>query len=338
MDVISRDSRLLITGGSGFIGTNAMEWAILRSIKVVNLDITPPRNPEHMLYWREVDIRVKDAFMDALSEFNPTHILHLAATTGMDIKDMSVLDANTIGVQNLIDISAELKELKRIVFTSSLLVCENGYIPTSDTDYNPPNLYGKSKMIGEQLVRAAGMNCEWVIVRPTSIWGPWFEHSYKSFFKTIDNNRYMHIGYDEFQKPASFVGNTVHMMIDLLYSEVQSVSGSTYYLADYPWYSTRKWANSIQQILSSKPVPTAPMWFLKLLGNLGDAIKIITKYDPPLTTFRLNNMLTGGSYPVDNTKAICGELPHDLNDSVFQTAKWMYHHDMIKHEPRDIKK
>jgi GlcNAc-P-P-Und epimerase len=330
--------RVLITGGSGFIGTNAVEWALAQSIDVVNLDIVPPRNLEHMSYWQEVDIRIKNALIDAISNFNPTHILHLAATTGMEIKDMSELDANTVGVQNLIDISTEINNLKRIVFTSSLLVCENGYIPKSDTDYNPPNLYGKSKMIGEQYVRAAEMKCEWIIVRPTSIWGPWFEHSYKAFFKMIDKNRYMHIGYNEFQKPASYVGNTIHLMMELLFSVKSNVNCGTYYLADYPWYSTRKWANSIQLVMSSKPIPTAPLWFLKLIGFLGDAIKIITKYDPPLTTFRLNNMLTGGSYPVDNTRAICGELPHDLDDSVYQTAKWMYEQEMIKHEPKEIKK
>ena len=49
----------------------------------------------------------------------------------------------------------------------------------------PPNLYGESKVIGEKLVQESEINCDWVIVRPTSIWGPWFEHS-SDFFKVID--------------------------------------------------------------------------------------------------------------------------------------------------------
>ena len=330
--------RLLITGGSGFIGTNAMEWAIEHSMNVINYDIQPPRNLDHKNYWQEVDIRDKELFNTAISDFKPTHILHLAATTGMDIKDLSILDANTVGVENLIAIANDTNSLEGIVFTSSLLVCENGYIPQSELDYSPPNLYGESKVIGEKLVRSGDIKCKWVIVRPTSIWGPWFEHSYKAFFKIIDKNHYMHIGPDEFQKPAAYVGNTVDMMMKLLFSEGHEVHGKTYYLADYPWYSTRKWANTIQQVFASKPIRTAPMWLLRIIGFVGDSIKLVLRIDPPLTTFRLNNMLTGGAYPIDNTKSICGKLPYDLESAVYQTAKWMYGQKMIKHEPKEMKR
>ena len=176
--------KILITGGSGFIGTTAMEWA-LSKYKVVNLDIRPPKILEHQQHWRNVDIRDSKSFTDALVEFQPTHILHLAAMTGMDIHDMSFFDANTKGVDNLIQATQELPDLKRILFASSLLVCPNGYVPSSDTEFNPPNLYGESKVIGEKLVRESRMKCSWVIVRPTSIWGPWFEHSYRTFSKWL---------------------------------------------------------------------------------------------------------------------------------------------------------
>ena len=220
--------RLLITGGAGFIGTNAMGWAISNLQNVINIDIAEPNDEAHLPYWRKIDIRDKTALRETLKEFKPTHILHLAAMTGMDISDLSYFDANTIGVENLIEVSLEIQSLKRIVFTSSLLVCRNGYIPQNNTDYCPPNLYGKSKVIGERLVRESKLHCEWVIVRPTSIWGPWFEHSYKEFFKTIDKNRYMHIGRDEFCKPACFVGNTVYVMTKLLFEEKTGINGNTY--------------------------------------------------------------------------------------------------------------
>jgi nucleoside-diphosphate-sugar epimerase len=216
------------------------------------------------------------------------------------------------------------------------LVCENGYVPNSDTDYCPPNFYGKSKVIGEEKVRSSNLKCEWVIVRPTSIWGPWFDYSYKAFFKTIDKNRYMHIGKNEFQKPASFVGNTVHILMKILLKNDPEINNSTYYLADYPGYSTKEWANTIQKVLNSKKVKTAPLWLLKIIAIFGDYIKKILKFDSPLTSFRLNNMLTGGAYPVGKTTKVVGELPYDLNESVYLTAKWMYENNMIKHKPKKI--
>ena len=122
-------THLCITGGSGFIGTTAMKWALDQSIDVINFDIIPPKILSHQPYWKYVDIRDKKKFTSELENFRPTHILHLAAMTGMDIEDLSFFDANIIGVQNLLEASTSLKKLKRILFTSSLLVCRNGYVP-----------------------------------------------------------------------------------------------------------------------------------------------------------------------------------------------------------------
>jgi nucleoside-diphosphate-sugar epimerase len=254
----------------------------------------------------------------------------------MEHRNFDKLQCNIGGTDNLIESVKAVDSVKRIVFTSTLLVCEIGYIPINDTDYSPPNYYGKSKVIGEKKVRSSKLNCEWAIVRPTSIWGPWFDYSYKEFFHTIDKNRYLHLGKNEFQKPASFVGNTVHMMMKILLDNNSKINKSTYYLADYPWYSTKEWANTIQKTLNSKRIRTAPLWLLRFVGAVGDVMKIIFKFDPPLTSFRLNNMLKGGVYPVENTKDIIGELPYDLKESVYLTAKWMYDDSLIKHKPSRI--
>ena len=153
----------------------------------------------------------------------------------------------------------------------------------------------------------------------------------------IDKSKYMHIGDNEFQKPASFVGNTVYMMMKILFDNTKERDRGTYYLADYPWYSTREWAITIQKTLKTKRIKTAPMWLLRIIGKLGDLIKNIFKYDPPLTTFRLNNMQTGGEYPINNTQEICGDLPYNIDKAVFTTAQWMYEKDLIKHKPEEIK-
>ena len=42
--------KLCITGGSGFIGIAAMNWAIPK-YKAINFDIRPPKLLEHQQYW-----------------------------------------------------------------------------------------------------------------------------------------------------------------------------------------------------------------------------------------------------------------------------------------------
>jgi nucleoside-diphosphate-sugar epimerase len=182
--------RILVTGGSGFIGTNLIEFLRYTDIRFINIDINPPKIQDHNIFWRNVDIRNFSEFSRTIIDFSPTHIIHLAATTGIEDFDLSYFSANTDGVSNLVEICNSLKSLERVIFTSSLLVCKNGYIPQNDVDYCPSNSYGSSKVIGEKIVRDRA-KFSWVIVRPTAIWGPWFQHSYKAFFSSILRGYYL---------------------------------------------------------------------------------------------------------------------------------------------------
>lgn len=314
--------RLLITGGSGFIGTTAVNKALEYGYTIRNFDIKAPNIESHNRYWDNIDIRDRETFISAMIKFAPTHILHLAAKTGMDLHSMDELTANTEGVENLIDGANQLKTLKKVVFTSSLLVCKNGYIPQDENDYCPPNLYGRSKMIGEQIVRKANTTFSWVIVRPTSIWGPWFEHSYKSFFQIINKGIYFNPGKDNQIKPKSYVGNTVYMMYSLLFSENDIISHNVFYLGDYPQGNTREWAKEIAKQLGKGPIRTIPLFILKIAAIFGDILKIVG-IEFPITSFRLSNMLTGGIYPVEKTKEVVGDLPFSLELGVAETIAWM---------------
>ena len=328
-----REIRLCVTGGSGFIGTTVMQWALDQEWPVINFDIRPPKIFEHQQYWKYVDVRDAQTLSSALTEFQPSHILHLAAMTGMDIQDMSFFDANTKGVENLIQVTRELPNLQRVLFTSSLLVCRNGHVPSSDIEYCPPNLYGESKVTGEKLIRDSNMNCAWVIVRPTSVWGPWFEHSYRTFFRVIDRGFYVQPGNHPIVKPLSFVGNTVHMMQKLLLHPDNSVNGNTYYLGDYPENSIQEWADLIQQHLGKQKTLIFPIVLMKLMAAIGDLLKKIGWPDPPITTFRLRNMLTGAHYPIEKTQEVVGTLPYTLKDGVCQTLTWMYEQKLTRHKP-----
>ncbi len=323
--------RLLITGGSGFIGTSAIDWAIEEGLTVVNFDIRPPQKSIHQQYWKPVDIRERENLAKSVQGFGPTHILHLAAMTGMDIDNFDYFSTNTDGVENLMASTFRAPSLEKTLFTSSLLVCRNGYIPINDTDYCPPNLYGKSKMIGEQLVRSNPINGKWVIARPTSIWGPWFEHSYKTFFKMLDKGLYVHPGNTPIVKPLSFVANTVYMMSKLLFSESDSTCGQVYYLADYPEHSIQEWGNMIKRNLGTTRIPVFPISLLRVAAAAGDVLKKMGWREPPLTTFRLNNMLTGAHYPTEKIQQVAGSLPYAMEDGVRQTIQWMYEQRQIRH-------
>ena len=50
--------KIVITGGSGFIGTNLIERFMSENYDVCNLDFNEPKIAEHKSIWKNVDLRV----------------------------------------------------------------------------------------------------------------------------------------------------------------------------------------------------------------------------------------------------------------------------------------
>ena len=312
-------NRILITGGSGFIGTNAVEFYISRGYGVVNIDIKPPQEPDHEEYWKEVDILDLDKFQKVVEKFNPECVIHLAARANLTGNSLEDYAANIDGVENLIKIGNQVSSIKKIVFASTVLVCKRGYIPKNDEDYCPPVLYGESKMIGEKLVRKLSENFEWVIVRPTSIWGPWFGPTYRRFFEMIRDGKYFNFTGKMSTKTYGYVGNTVYQIDCILNSD--STHGNTYFLGDYEPTDIREWSHEIADEYD-KRVKTVPRSLIFLLAKIGDLLqKLNVKF--PMTTFRFKNMTTNGIKPLEETRKIAPDLKFSRSEGNKRTIEWL---------------
>jgi len=315
---------VLITGGSGFIGTNAIEYFARRGSEVVNLDIRPPRNPAHRSLWRHIDILEHGPLDAAVRGFDPHYVIHLAARTDLlETRDIRGYAANFEGTRYLIDACTGCKQLKRAVFASSRMVCRIGHTPRDETDYSPPNLYGESKVRAEQVVRESQPPFEWLIVRPTSIWGPWFDVPYKLFFTAIANRTYFHPRGRDPEKSFGFVGNSVYQYEKLFLAPLDIVQGMTLYQCDYPPLRLRQWADFITRAMNLAPVPSAPLPLLRAVAKAGDMLAKVGWTRVPLTTFRLTNLLTPMVFDTSVLEAACGPLPFSLEEGVALTVRWM---------------
>jgi len=317
------ETRILITGGSGFIGTNAVEHFLKLGYSVLNLDKKPPQNKAHLSLWSEVDILDAVKLRKAILGFQPQYLLHLAART--DLGEKKRLDgyaANIDGVKNVITAIKGCPSLRRIIIASSRMVCKIGYQPTSEEDYCPPNLYGQSKVITEQLIRNAELACEWIIVRPTSIWGPWFHVPYKIYFETISKRIYFNISGFNPIKSFGFVGNTIYQLERLFLSQSNKVDRRTLYLTDYPPIRVNEWSEIIRIRMKRPLISTIPYFVAKIGAICGDIVTPIFG-NFPLTSFRLDNLLTDMVYDTTELESLCGPLPFKLEEGVNLTVDWM---------------
>ncbi len=317
--------RVLVTGGSGFIGTNLVEHFLVREVDVVNIDIEPPRNSAHRHCWRKVDLLDKKVLREFIQAFRPTYVLHMGARTDLDGRAVSDYAVNTDGVRNLIEAMEGVSSIRRVVFASSRLVCRIGYQPVNESDYCPSTPYGESKVIGEKIVRDTGRNmpCPWVIVRPTSIWGPWFDIPYKTFFMTIAKGRYVHPGSGQIMKSFGFVGNAVYELVSLLKVDTDKVAGRTFYLADYPEINVAEMAETIRCAEGAPSIRSMPVPILRMIAWLGDLSKILGYPHPPLTSFRLANLLTPMVHDMKPLSQLVGRLPFSMHEGVSITVNWL---------------
>jgi nucleoside-diphosphate-sugar epimerase len=314
--------RILITGGSGFIGTNLVE-ALRSEHELLNIDIADPRNPAQRAIWKNVDITRGRDLTAAVSEFQPDTVVHLAARTDLDGRSIEDYAANTVGVSNLIDAVSATGSVQRVLFASTRLVCKIGYQPRAENDYCPTTPYGKSKIEGERLVRAAKQLPPWVIFRPTSIWGPWFEIPYKGFFKSVLRGVYIHPSGRTVRKSFGFVGNSVHQLRRLLEVGPSCFDRKTMYLADYQPIEVRSWAENIRQTGGGPPIREVPEPILRVAAVAGDVLYKVGMKNPPLTSFRLDNLLTEMLYDTEPLHRIVGDLPYTEADGVRMTIDWL---------------
>jgi nucleoside-diphosphate-sugar epimerase len=319
-------ARVLVTGGSGFIGTNLIDSFLADAWEVLNFDNDAVRDSRHSRLFRKGDIRDRDALTKALCDFHPTHVVHLAARTDLDGPTLADYDANTTGVQNMIDAIRAVGSVERVVFASTRYVHRTEIFPQRDDDYSPFTRYGESKVETERIVRASGLEIPWVLIRPTSIWGPWFRIPYRMFFDTVRRGVYVHPKGRHISKSYGYVGNVVHQIRQFLAVDAAKVNRRTFYVSDDQNMDVLQFAHSIQKAFGAPPIRQVPFFVMKSLAVTGDFLKKLGMSNPPLTSFRLNNLLTPMHYDMSATTAVAGPAPYTLDQGVQITADWIRQH------------
>lgn len=313
--------KILITGASGFIGTNLLEDCIHKGYTVCNIDCSAPKIDDRKNVWKKVDIRDYEAFEKAVLEFEPDYIVHLAARTDLDGKTLDDYSANVVGVENLMKIVSKLPNLRKIVIASSKFVTRNGYQIKNQFDYCPHTMYGESKVETEKMVWKIKPGCDWCIIRPTSIWGPWFGVPYRNFFDMVMRRMYFHIGHIKCHKTYGYIGNAIYQIEQLLMTDTPDENNKVFYIGDEPAYEINEWADEIAQELGFT-VPTMPVWFVKMLAKFGDFLGVFHIHFP-MQSFRFGNMTNDGINDMKNTFMIAPDMPFSRIEGTKATIEWI---------------
>ena len=173
------NNNILVTGGSGFIGSNFIQYLINNSDynKIINLDkLTYAGNSDNLINiendprykFVKGDICNRDFINKIFHDYKPITIVHFAAESHVDRSidgPKDFIDTNIIGTYNLLQESLNIysklnKESKSFfkfhhISTDEVFgsLGESGYF-TEDTAYDPSSPYSASKASSDHLVRA----------------------------------------------------------------------------------------------------------------------------------------------------------------------------------------
>ena len=265
-------------------------------------------------------------------DFKPDYVVHLAAKTGAhSIKDIKEFAPNIDGVKNIINACIRVNTVKRVIFTSSLLVCKMGYIPKHDTDYMPTTAYGMSKVEGEKVVRNwQNLPVEWTIIRPISVWGPWMIEPYIDFFKAVYRGWYMHIGHGHYKRSMGYVENIAHEIHSILLAPEGKVNAKTFYVGDPEPTDLYDFAEEVRRQMGVRRILKMPFTVAKGLAMFGDVLKTLGWVNAPLTTFRLNNIMTEYVFDLSPIMEISAPLPFTIKEGIARSIEWMREMRIIK--------
>ena len=211
--------------------------------------------------------------------------------------------------------------MKKVIIASSKFVTRNGYQIKNQFDYCPHTVYGESKVETEYKVWADKPLCDWCIIRPTSIWGPWFGVPYRNFFDMVMRRMYFHIGHIKCHKTYGYIGNAVYQIEQLLFNDTPDENNKVFYIGDEPAYEINEWADEIANELGFK-VPTMPVWFVKCLAKFGDFLGLFGIHFP-MQSFRFGNMTNDGTNDMTNTYQIAPDMPYTRLEGTRATIEWI---------------
>lgn len=309
--------RIVVTGGSGFIGTHLALALHAAGHELVLLDLEP--SPRFREAWRRADVRDPETLRPHLE--GATLVVHLAAEHADDVAPASrYAETNVAGLANLLA-AMDDSGVRRIVQFSSVSVYGPGEDESTTGPLHPETPYGHSKWQAEQVLetwqaldparRAAR------VLRPAVVHGPGHHGNLRRFMQALDRPTAWQIGDGRQVKSICFVGNLVAAtMFDLATRPGWTVQN----VVDQPDLTVHALARLVRIAQGRDPgrVRVLPSWLAGVAGIVGEGLSLCG-ITTPVTRRRIRKYLTSTRFVADRLAAAGFIAPFDHETGLART-------------------
>ena len=311
-----------VIGGSGFIGSRLI-GRLLDNYQVSILDIK-----ESVFYPNirsYVDVRTIKSLRETIT--NNSVIINLAAEHKDNIEPKSLYDdVNVKGAQNICQV-AEEKNVKKIIFTSSVAVY--GFAPIG-TDENGEikyfNDYGRTKWEAEQVF------FKWVqkekdrtlvILRPTVVFGERNRGNVYNLLNQIVSGKFMMVGNGKNIKSIAYVENVAAF---IEYSLNMSSGTHIYNYIDKPDLTMNDFVRKVNKVINNKE--NIGFRIPNIIGYFGgfcfDCLSKILKKEFPISLIRVKKFISNTMFSTSIPIKTDFLAPIDINTALEKTIKYEF--------------
>ena len=313
-----------VIGGSGFIGSRLGNLLSQSGVDFKIVDKAPSQTfPKQII---AADVRSREALDAALAD--ASILINLAAEHRDDVRPLSLYDeVNVEGAKNVCLVARE-KEIRTIVFTSSVAVY--GFAPENTDESGqiaPFNDYGRTKYEAEQVYRIwqaeAPGERTLVIVRPTVVFGERNRGNVYNLLRQIASGRFVMVGHGNNRKSMAYVENVVAF---LQFATVSFKPGvHVYNYIDKPDSSMNTLVGTVRRMLG-KPEKVGfrlPFSLGYGLGRCVDVLAALTGKKFSISAIRVKKFCSNSVF--DTSVATTGFVaPVALADALEHTVRYEF--------------
>ena len=321
--------KLLITGGTGFIGSRLALEAARRGIDAtvtgqVNSDAERARFDElQKAAVKVIQGALQDPSFARQAVGDCDLVIHLAAAQHeANVPESYFQDVNVNGTRTLLE-SSQQAGVRRFVYGSTIGVYgEAGkQLLNEETEPHPMNMYGRTKLQAEQVVRAFPGTVETSIVRISETYGPG-DFRLLKLFKGIEKGRFFVIGAGQNQRQVIHVSDLVRGL--LLAAEHPAAVSQTFVMAGHEVMTTNDMVASVARAVGRKPPGfKIPLWpFLAAAVTMEKTLTPLG-IQPPLHRRRLDFFRKSFVFSTEKAQRLLGFHPTvSFQQGCNETAQW----------------